>query len=545
MKATSLDIPIEFDGYTLYGWLGTFWTQMCSDHELARAYSNGQGLLSLQMYIDFLETIGMLTYDKCPVFHRSRWMPLMVRKSERGTGKAVSFKVGMEPPVYVGSQPENSGYQYGAVYKVGGYAQPRSFVSYPIHASVSSVASCICDTIVNPSVILVNGKDFYVESDTLLIKGSSDIFDDPRFARRIVTNSDGTTDEEIVLWAVDAMVDKDLLYTHFGYAVGVNLPSSEFYQKVLTSLWRLYVSGGPEAFLKACIASMVGIPAIVSDETVDEVITDFITNDMLVVTNKMTYRYPAGSIMSLGVEKGAILTAGAIPVETIKVFSKLTSSYIGGSRKDLEESVPIVHIPPSMLSVKVKFGIGAVWTSSPVTFNGLDANGNPKLSMPLAGDPGDIELFWEAIFSTFEKKGERMADLVSGVGAIDWTAVALGQVIGFSSPAMFIVDNFIGPNSVFVVIDIDHVASREAFASLSKIRNAIPIGTSIFMCMKSSVSPDLYDLSNNSAIVSGGTADSITYRYTGNQVEAIGVPGGLVYVDSEPVVHYKVICGEL
>lgn len=546
MNSVPLNIPRQFDGDVLNEWLGIFWTRMCYDHGVVKSYMNGQGLLSMQMALEFIEAVSALELDKCPIFHRSRWMPLIVRKSEKGTGKAVSFRVGVDPPVFVGPQPENSEYQYGAIYKVGGYAQPRSFVSYPIHGSIHSVAACICDSISDPSVVLVNGKDFYVESDTLLIKSESDMFDNPKFSRRILALPNGGTDEEIILWAIDALVDRNLLYNHFGYAVGISLPSSEFYSRVLSTLWKLYVTGGPEAFMKACLAAMLGLQAISSDETVKAILTDFATDDILIVTDKAAYRYPPGTTVSSNVKVGTELSSGTIPVDTIKVFSRLSSINIGASRLEFESAVPMVHIPQSMLSVPVKFGLSASWTISPVVFHGIDTNGYPKLSLTLSGDPDDIELFWTEMFRVMELKGINLVDLIPEVGNMEWASLAIGQSVGFASPAKFIVDNFIGPNSMFVVIDLDHVADRSALPHLSKINNMAPIGSHIFIHMRMGVQELGYDMSDKSVIVNGDTSDTdLNYRYTGSQSDVAGIAGSMLYRDSSPRVRYKVICGDL
>lgn len=542
MKSTPLALSPQFDGTTLNGWLGRFWTQMCVDKALVSAYSNAQGLLSTQLHLNFLEAQDMLSYASCPVYHRVRWMPIVVRKSQRGTGNAVLFRVGMEPPVYSGTQPENSGYQYGAVFKVGGYAQPRGFVSYPIPRAVSAVASCICDSIVEPKAMLVNGTDFYVSDSTLLVRESKDMFDDARFARRQVALPDGAMDEEIMLWAADALVDRDILYQHFGYALGIGLPSSEGYQKFLSAMWHLYVSGGPEAVLRAAVAAGLGISAVESDETVETVLTDPATNEVLVVTDSQIYRYPAGSTVSRGTVPGAQLTAGTVPVETVRVFARLNSTKSAAERPDLEEYVPIVHIPPSMLAADTRFGVGGRWEPTPVLFRGLDTNGNPRFSTDLVGEPDDVAAVWDSLFLASERSGTSMAFLFPGLSTMEWTSLSDGTAVGHASPADFLVRNFLGANSAFVVIDLAHVAERAYLAHIGGVNNMIPVGSKLFIYARTETSPDAYDLSEGSAIVSGGAADSVSYRYLIHRSEQAGIQGSMTYRDSAPVGKYRAVC---
>ena len=72
----------------------------------------------------------------------------------------------------------------------------------------------------------------------------------------------------------------------------------------------------------------------------------------------------------------------------------------------------------------------------------------------------------------------------------------------------------------------------------------MPIGSKIFMYMRSSITPEEYDIGSDSAIVSGGATDSVSYRYIAHTADYAGIAGSLTYRDSAPVIKYKVICGD-
>jgi len=403
MEATTLTFESPSQSNLLYRWLGSFWTMLFKDEDLVRSWADGQGIMAIQVYLNFLESLDLLSREKAPVFHRERWMPIILKQSQLGTGRASSIKLEDKKPVQLGPQDMDTEYEPNKIYTLGGFAVPRGFVSYPIDKSVAKV-NCIMDRIIDPSIVLVVGVDFYVEEDTLFIKKDKDPFKGG-FATRTITNNN-TEDKELILWCCDALIDREYIYKHFGYVVQKRLESSTYYKQIINKVWDMYVSGSPLSILESAIATILKLPTILNAvEIVEQLTEDLYTEDRLLITNLGVYRYPSNSIFKSKIIIGAELSVGECPVDTIRFYSHLAdnSNNLGDfSQNQFEQDISSLLLARGFFDCELGSSLGLSRDSVPILFKGLDKNNNPMFKFELKGAPEDVITFWD----TFWRKAE-------------------------------------------------------------------------------------------------------------------------------------------
>lgn len=548
MKSLPIPLTGKFEGDQFYQWLGSFWTILYQDKELVRQFMSGHGLMAAQMYLNFLEATSLLARGQSPAFHRSRWQPLVIRLSERGTGDATAFKLGMEPAVKLGAQPPNSAYEPQAVFKLGGHATPRNYVAYPLGSSVAAITACICSTMIDPATILVNGVDYYVDNDTLLVKKEKDPFSSGEFSSRTLRMSDGSTDQEILLWGCDTLVDREFMYRHFGYVVGFQKKSSEYYQSVVNKLWDMHVSGMPLNVLASGVAAVVGIPTTRTDgEVVEHMYVDNYDARLVLITNRQVYKYPAGSSWAPDVYIGAVLPIGVVPVRTVRIYSHLMSRSMGRySIDDFKADVPSMLLSPLILRCPLESGLTVTWASVPVEYGGRDANGNARFRFDVGGTQSDQDSFWGALWSAFERLGKAQIDLYPQLRDMDMPET-IGALVGDESPIDFFLRNFLGPNSTFIVIDSDVVPGSASLEALSALGHMVSSGARTIIVMRRKIAPDYYGITamdeDDILVNSPGTTlcSRVHGRYCGRLEDRFGSSTGECK-DRPPVVKFVARC---
>ena len=523
-------------GNTLTNWLGMFWTKLYEDADLAEALQHGQGVLAAQLYLNYLEAVGFLGRKNLPVFHRERWHPVIIRRSERNKGNANALRLDMEPPVKVGAQPHGTAYPAGRVYKVGGHAEYSHATSYPLPEGMADALTCICDNIAKPEVVLLRGVDFIVRNETVLFLRDRDPFDNMTFPRRIAA-IEGREDEEIMLWCSDTLIDKDQVYQHLGYVLGIHTASTEFYKKMLNGLWDLYTDGPKISILRAAIGAMLGEPTIIhAHETVEAILEDGDT--LQIVTDREVYRVNPDATLRTNIEIGAELRGGDFLTETIRLYDNLNprKTFALGEYGDrLRQDVFSMFFGPELLAASVNFGVGASWDMQDIVYAGEDANGNPKLKFKLYGNPEDVDIFWDYFWSQVEKRN--ISSETCFTGYIDDIVVPVsGAVYGRVEPLKFIMENFMIANAAILVVDSDKLTDppkdRDPVSLLTYLAGTLPAHTLLRIVEQRHVRSDSYDLEDvmeDKSMMLATTAIS-----TGN-------PGarsisGLTYQDRPPLV---------
>lgn len=541
-------LPIQLSnfvtgGSTLYEWLGTFWARVYQDPEFAKSLQQGQGLLAAQLYLTYIESLNLQDRYNLPPLHRERWFPILLRRSQAGQGEATALKLGMEPTPVVGPQTGTTFVQ-GSILTFGGTANLVMGVSYPLPTGITDVITSITESIVAPKSVLTRGTDFAVEQSTVLFLREKDPFANPVYPRRTVSNADGTTDEELVIWACNTLVDTNYVYNYMGYVLGIQAASTEFYKRFLNGLWDLYNMGTPISWLKSGIGAMLGEPTVVYT---GEVVQSILTNDdnQQIITDRNVYTVSLSATLHSDVVVGQVLTQGQFLTDTVRIYTHIDPMKLTGSTEygvQIKTDVSAVFFDKTVLRARVTNGISADWQSSDIVKDGVDSKGSARLKFTLYGTDVDITTFWSDFWAWLEAH-----DMTSEECFVAYLYPAHptgdGAVYGRVAPLEFLFRYFLKYNTFVIVVDRSRlsvvVEGVDQVSFLSELYKVIPAHTRMLVEEQYSPPSEQYDLSavgsSVDCLISTEISESATY----------GGPSStqLTYKDRPPVIRLIPSCG--
>lgn len=450
-------VPVEKIPETadlLLVWMRTFWTKLYKDKQFVRYLQESRALACAQLYLDVLEGLALLDHSKAPAFHRERWYPIVIRKSLENRANAASPKIGRDD-IDVAAGPASG---YLEQVRIGDYFSKEGSVAYPTKDELKHVVSCVVDSIVNPSVVLKPGVDFEVGDRSIVIRRSADPFADgssfPVF--EVPETPDSPATQETVLWACDALVDRNYVSDHMGYAVGLDVASDERAAEIVRHVWDATTDGLNPCHLKQIMAALCRVPCILDDEETVERILDS-DSGRTVITDKNVYEFEEQAELAPAVVEGSILSRGDLLDTSVRIYPFVVDvdrvkGYSGFELSKFREDVTSIEIPGAMISGDSS-GFYATWDEKDVMYNGLDSNGNPKLSFDIGMDAAESSEFWSNVWSRYEERGDSMEACFDGLDS----ERTVGQPCGKVVPIKFFLRNLVGANTLIVVVDTDRI----------------------------------------------------------------------------------------
>lgn len=541
-------LPMQLDkfvanGTTLYEWLGTFWTRIYEDQEFARSLQQGEGLLAAQLYLVYLESLNLQDRNNMPVLHRERWFPIVIRRSQAGQGDATALRLNMTPTPVIGPQtgPE---FVQGSILYLGGTANLAMGVTYPLPAASVDVMTSIVDNPVNPKVILTRSTDYAVDQQTVMFLRDKDPFALQAFPRQTITNADGSTDEAIVLWACNYLVDVDFVFNYLGYVLNVRTPSREFYKKFLNATWDLYNQGTPLSWLKSAIGAMLGEPTVIHDS---EVVESILVNDdnQQVITDREVYTLTSNAVLADNVIVGATLVQWQFLTKTVKIYTHIDPMKLTGSTEygvQIKSDVPALFFDRSMLRAQVAYGISADWVLSDIVKEGADVNGAARLKFNVYGTDSDVTAFWSDFWTWLETHGMTCEECFSAY-LYPSHPTTDGSVYGQVAPLEFFFRYFLKYNVFVIVVDKSRLTTlgegADQVAYLNLLQQVIPAHTRMLVEEQYSPTAEEYDLNDL-----GSSVDSLISTEISESADYGGPStAGLTYKDRPPVVRLIPSCG--
>ena len=514
---------------TLYSWLGSFWAEVYEDPDFILDLQHARALRISQLYLDLLENLKLEDRENAPVFHRERWHPIILRKSQRNLGSKGMVKLVGDGTVVLGSQTHEA-YPEDTVITLGGReVSYRDMVVYPLDpasADLKGMLSCISNSIAGATVTLGNGTNFAILDGAIAIAADQDPFTGvnadswPKFE---VIDGESVEDEETVLWACDALFDKDFLYTALGYAMQLPTGSSEVYKRVVNAAWNIVASGATPLLVRSLMASICDIPTVKTEgETVEDIF--YANGKCYVVTDKNSYLLSDKAELRRNVRKGKKLHRFDTLDKAIRVYSCVTEPHklpeyndFLDDFDDFTEDVPAMDLPPAFFRTSLERGFSVSWDDVPVTCVGFDKNGNPKLRFPLEGTADDEDRFWSETWSRYEAAGVSMETCLTGVRHD--TMFEVGKVCGKISPMEFFMYNLIGANTLIITVRTDTLAEDAPLYDpkfFGVLRGSIPANIRLYVIEHQTIQEDAYDTDT----VESDDTDLSAYEYLEEKVTA-------------------------
>jgi len=486
---------------SLFKALGDYWSRLYTDSDLIEKISDGNGLAAAQTYLEFVETVLCLDRQNMPAYHREMYIPIVLRLSERNSGQAI--KIGQTPTIAVGPQAEESGYREGDIFSIGGPAAFKGTLSYPVNSiDFDKGVESLHNNLFNPTDILAASQDFYIDNGSLFIRQDKDPFESDKYAVRTIRTEDGGEDIEILLWGTNALVDKDLVYDHYGYAVGRFDKDPEAYLRQVNTLWDLQFVGTDIQVVKKAAADLVSVPSIKEDGEILEVVTAGQDGEVYAVTDKNSYRVDRPDTLLPHIVPGTVFKKGDYLTDALKVYWNLdTQRFVYPSNDKITLSsfvkeVPSLHIPKAVAgNYSADSGVIVTWGDTPLTYEGLDANGNWKIRFDMRANFGKIDLYWEEVWQRAEDNNVDLAEIFAEY--ITLPAGVLGGTVGSINPMQYYMDNFLKANATIITVNFDSLPdSITSLRALTRLKSAVPAHTLLIILGRLSVSELPYDLTD-------------------------------------------------
>src|SRR4029077_16317743 len=202
-----------------------------------------------------------------------------------------------------------------------------------------------------PSRVLTRGLDFALADGLLTF--SADPFSDPLVATEDILHGATVSDRQATLWAYHAEHDTDNVYLQFGYALGLNLGSSQAYKDLVNAVFDAYTDGGTAWAVDRIMALAAGVPLCQND---GEVVTQIVTDDrsLWVITDRNVYAHVPTAVPVVVV--GDVLARGQSLTTTLKIFE--FNRGVVPSPADLPS---LTTGPADLLSAAGGFSGGLTW----------------------------------------------------------------------------------------------------------------------------------------------------------------------------------------
>ena len=488
-------------GATIFKALGDYWSRLYTDSGLIGQISDGNGLAAAQTYLEFVETVLCLDRQNMPAYHRELYIPIVIRLSERNSGQTIT--IGQKPTITIGPQQEGSAYQEGDLFTIGGAAALKDALSYPMRAiNFDKGIDTIHNKLFDATNSLASGQDFYIDNGSIFIRKDKDPFNDSSYLSRTVANDDGTQDQEILLWGTNALVDKDFVYTHYGYAIGRFDKDPVIYLNQINALWDLQFVGTDIQVVKQAAAALVNVPSIKEDIETVEAVTTGQDGQLYVVTDKHSYRVDRPDTLLEHIIPGAELIKGDYLTDALKVYWNLDTTRFAYPPNDkitlssFVQEVPSLYLPKAVVgNYSADSGLVVTWEDTPITYEGLDTNGNWKIKWDMRANFGRIDLFWQEIWDRAEARNEDLAEIFADF--ITAPAGNIGSIVGSINPMKYYMDNFLKANASIITINFNSLPeSITSLRALTRLKTAVPAHTLLLILGRLTVSELPYDLTD-------------------------------------------------
>lgn len=436
---------------------GSFWGEVYADYEFIDTFAKGIGLQAQQLNSDFDEITKCVSRIKVPVFHRTQWRKITLKRSTAIYETIHRFgSTGV-----FGNQPLT-----GITYMFGGTAGRVTQASLPTDIKTIPL---LFNRIDDPSLTLVEGVDYTTATDLNAIVFKDNPFTNPLVSSRTVFDSMGAeTDKEVYLWALNSETDKDFIYSSFGYVPGIKYKSSHNYLNFLNAIMDGIHGGSSRGVVENAVSALIDVPLTKSDGEVVEVLTSD-RNHKLVITDKNVYKFKLTATTIVTV--GQTLKAGEPLVDIFKVYD-----FSDGT---VHSEIPSITIPRSYFRVALTGDLTFVNSSQATTVT--TDSGYTKITFPITGAAGDITLFWNTVHTNGITANKTLAHLLD-TRTIKEDEPGASVLPATINPAAFIAANVFRNNLIYIRLKKDYYgANALGVDGVKYIKKVIPSHTAVLI----------------------------------------------------------------
>ncbi len=494
-------------GAQLLDQLGSFWATIFDDRDVLQAHLRSSANEQAQSHLDFLEAVASVSRFTVPVFHREIWTLMTIRRSEV---ESVPSVYGPDDLVYGPQSGTVLGRPEGFIQTYGG--QDRlDVIQARLPGALARADFTLQNYVVNPSRVLAYGVDYDVNFDRRLIRFLRDPFQDPLVPRRDIYDDAGNpVDTEIALWVYQGDEDLDLVYTQFGYALGLRLESSQGYQDLLNAFWNQHVNGPNVADMQTYLAALAGAPLVRNPSEVVEVIRSE-ADSRLIVTDQTVYRVPLTANVVVAV--GDTVRAGDILTDAVQIqeLSRHEPDY---------SNLSAITLSPNFLSGGYFGELTFHNRRVDIEYLGPDANNRTVIRFEVTGFPADVDKFWEDVQNRGTAPGQKtLAEL------LDTREEPVGQPGPLNLPSQinpleFVLDNLMR-NNLFVIRVRQASFGEDALGTglFRYLREVIPPHTTYVVFIELTALEDTVDLGQEGGEDAPGVQEAAGVFHGANPIQ--------------------------
>jgi len=437
--------------------LGSFWASVYQGNDVVQDLMTTTGQIVQQTYIQLLELLNSVSRQDISVFHKEDWYALTIQESELNSSESLQARY-------------NTGYVYDNGLQ---YNQKMTGTMYAVQKPAGLEAvSVIFNRITVPSVEYIINIDFELTPDLILFRENP--FANPLVPKvEKLDNSGAVVDRECVLWLYRGDWDKNYLYDQFGYALKLNLKSSDAYKVFINAILDALVEGTSQRTQQLALAAIFGVPLVMeTQETVEHVLrTDLLT----IITDQHVYQFP--------LESQATVTAGM----TVYAGDTLTDAF------QIFEPHRGEQIDPAFLqALTLEPGVLGAGYWQGITFENQekqlkvepDVEGYTKVSWELGGFTFDVEKFWADVHKKGISKNQTLAMLLDK-RENPTTQPFAGSLPATINPLQFLADNYLRSNTFIVRLkSAINGLNRLAYIPVSQLHKILPPHTLMLLIIE-------------------------------------------------------------
>lgn len=461
----------------LKSYLGSHWDSAFGNTFQVEKLVQARGRAEMQKVTRLQESVQTVGRFGAPIFHTDRWQLITLRETDKNNSEVATLRYGEivessgQPAVY-GNDPTT-----GVEYKYG--VGQGLYATFPIEATIVETPF-IFNRLTEPSLTLTDGFDYFIDTDNNSITFRNDPFKNSLFAVDNVYENGVIVDREIRLWAFNVSIDEDYIYRHFGYVVGLDLPSSQPYLDYVNSVWDAAVEGTGGKQIEAAFAAATDTPIVETEsETIEHVVKD--SRHLLVISDKRVYRYPLSAVSVVSV--GDTVRAGDQLVDTVTIF---------------EFHDGIVPSSEDLVGLQLDRGMLAGVFADGITFHNrevdvtVDTSGIfTRVEFEVGGFVGDVTKFWDDFHNRGIDSPPTLAQL------LDQRVTKVGEPGPSNLPATinpleFLIQNVLRNNAYVVKIKVTRQGEHALpLSKLRQLRKMVPPHTAMIILLELAVTEEV------------------------------------------------------
>ena len=370
--------------------LGSFWSEIFTDEAVLTSLLHARAQLDAQTQLDFMELLSSISRLNVPVFHTDNWFLLTLRQSDKDN---TALRLPKFDGTYTFGDPVTLSFDDVLETPFHAWAVPPDLKQAP----------AILNRIVAASLTLTHGVDYLLQDGVLVFR--NDPFENPYVPVRGIYENSAVIDRELQLWVYRGQFDWRHIAEQFGYVIGLKLPSSEPYKRLVNAVLDGITEGPSRRSVLNVLSAVCDVPLVLeTQETVETIDTD--SRAQWVVTDKHAYEiHPDAAVI---VNSGDVLSQGDPLCDTLRLLE------FNRGQTPSADVLRSLGLGKGFLASGYYGDVVFENTTTDwlVTPPSPDTGNYTRMEFTVHGAPGDVEKFWDDVHAAGVARGQTLAMLL-------------------------------------------------------------------------------------------------------------------------------------